>query len=93
MSLLCVNTVIAARLLLNDSFKIPIVDLGTGTTNDEAVRDAIEAGYRHIDTSLNYKDSEKTIGQHLILLGPPHKPLASFLQSTHLKVGGLHPMH
>jgi len=33
------------------------------------------------------------IGQHLILLGPPHRPLASFLQSRHLKVGGLHPRH
>jgi diketogulonate reductase-like aldo/keto reductase len=65
MSILCVNTEIAPRLLLNDGFKIPIVGLGTGTTTDEAVRDAIEAGYRHIDTSLNYKDSEKTIGKAL----------------------------
>jgi diketogulonate reductase-like aldo/keto reductase len=53
------------RLLLNDGFKIPIVGLGTGTTNDQAVRDAIKAGYRHNDTSLNYKDSEKTIGKVL----------------------------
>ncbi len=65
MSILCVNTEIAPRLLLNDGFKIPIVGLGTGTTTDQAVRDAIEAGYRHIDTSLNYKDSEKTIGKVL----------------------------
>jgi len=65
MSILCVNTEIAPRLLLNDGFKIPVVGLGTGITTDEAVRDAIEAGYRHIDTSLNYPDSEKTIGKAL----------------------------
>jgi len=55
----------APRLLLNDGFKIPVVGLGTGTTTYQAVRDAIEAGYRHIDTALYYKDSEVTIGKAL----------------------------
>jgi diketogulonate reductase-like aldo/keto reductase len=47
------------------SSKIPIVGLGTwktGANTYQAVRDAIEAGYRHIDTSLNY-GIEKDVGR------------------------------
>ncbi len=50
-------------LLLNDGHKIPIVGLGTGSTTEASVREAIVDGYRHIDTSLNYKDSEIIIGK------------------------------
>jgi diketogulonate reductase-like aldo/keto reductase len=57
----------APLLLLNDGFKIPIVGLGishTGNDTYRLVRDAIEAGYRHIDTSLNY-GTEQDIGKAL----------------------------
>ncbi len=57
----------APRLLLNDGFKMPIVGLGTSHTGNDtyrSVRDAIEAGYRHIDTSLNY-GTEQDIGKAL----------------------------
>jgi diketogulonate reductase-like aldo/keto reductase len=56
---------IAPRITQNDGSKIPIVGLGTwktGTHTYQAVRDAIEAGYRHIDTSLNY-GTEKDVGR------------------------------
>jgi diketogulonate reductase-like aldo/keto reductase len=56
---------IAPRITQNDGSKIPIVGFGTwktGTHTYQAVRDAIEAGYRHIDTSLNY-GIEKDVGR------------------------------
>jgi diketogulonate reductase-like aldo/keto reductase len=56
---------IAPRITQNDGSKIPIVGFGTwktGTHTYQTVRDAIEAGYRHIDTSLNY-GSEKEVGR------------------------------
>ncbi len=56
---------IAPRITQNDGSKIPIVGLGTwktGTHTYQAVRDAIEGGYRHIDTSLNY-GTEKDVGR------------------------------
>jgi diketogulonate reductase-like aldo/keto reductase len=58
---------IAPRLLQNDGSRIPIVGLGVLRTYNEtyqAVRDAIEVGYRHIDTSLNY-GTEEEIGRAL----------------------------
>jgi diketogulonate reductase-like aldo/keto reductase len=58
---------VVPRLLQNDGSKIPIVGLGTansGNATYQAIRDAVEAGYRHIDTSLNY-GTEKEIGRAL----------------------------
>jgi len=55
----------APRITQNDGSHIPMVGLGTFGTRQEtyqAVRDAIDAGYRHIDTSLDY-GSEKDIGR------------------------------
>jgi diketogulonate reductase-like aldo/keto reductase len=46
---------------------MPIVGLGTSHTGNDtyhSVRDAIEAGYRHIDTSLNY-GTEQDVGKAL----------------------------
>jgi len=63
--ILTVSSAIVPKLLQNDGSEIPVVGLGTGTTTVEAVQDAIEAGYRHFDTSLDYKDSEITIGKAL----------------------------
>jgi diketogulonate reductase-like aldo/keto reductase len=56
---------IAPRITQNDGSKIPIVGFGTWKTGKQtyqAVRDAIDAGYRHIDTSLNY-GIEKEVGK------------------------------
>jgi diketogulonate reductase-like aldo/keto reductase len=56
---------IAPRITQNDGSKIPIVGFGTWKTRThtyQAVRDAIEAGYRHIDTSLDY-GIEKEVGR------------------------------
>ncbi len=56
---------VAPRITQSDGSKIPIVGLGTGQTGShtyQAVRDAIEAGYRHIDTSLSY-GTEKDVGR------------------------------
>jgi diketogulonate reductase-like aldo/keto reductase len=56
---------IAPRITQNDGSKIPIVGFGTWKTAShtyQAVRDAIEGGYRHIDTSLNY-GTEKDVGR------------------------------
>jgi diketogulonate reductase-like aldo/keto reductase len=56
---------IAPRITQNDGSKIPVVGFGTWQTaahTYQAVRDAIEAGYRHIDTSLSY-GTEKHVGR------------------------------
>ena len=50
-------------LLLNNGHRIPIIGLGTSGITEAAVREAIADGYRHIDTSLNYNDSEIIIGK------------------------------
>jgi diketogulonate reductase-like aldo/keto reductase len=55
----------APRITQNDGSRIPIVGLGTFRSGNEvyqAVRDAIDAGYRHIDTSLDY-GTEKDVGR------------------------------
>jgi len=55
----------APRITQIDGSKIPIVGLGTwktGASTYQSVRDAIEAGYRHIDTSLGY-GTEKDVGR------------------------------
>jgi aldehyde reductase len=56
---------VAPRLALNDGHSIPIVGLGTWKSGSEvyqAVLDAIEIGWRHIDTSLDY-GTEQDIGK------------------------------
>lgn len=53
-------------LKLNDGHKIPLLGLGTwnaqGRELKEAVKSAIYAGYRHIDTASNYKN-EVIVGE------------------------------
>ena len=49
--------------ILNNYTKIPCIGLGTwqtpdGKTAENAVRTAIESGYRHIDAAANYKNEE-----------------------------------
>lgn len=55
----------APRITQNDGSHIPLVGLGTYQTGAEtyqAVREAIDVGYRHIDTSLDY-GTEKEVGR------------------------------
>jgi aldehyde reductase len=54
------------EIKLNDGFDIPIVGLGTWQLGNDiqvtqAIKDAIDVGYRHIDTAYRY-DNEKGIG-------------------------------
>ena len=51
------------KIRLNDGHIIPIIGFGTAFITEAAVREAIDVGYRHFDTSLNYKESEKIIGK------------------------------
>jgi 2,5-diketo-D-gluconate reductase A len=50
---------------LNDGHRIPQIGLGTWPLDDQqvaaAVVDAVEAGYRHIDTAVKY-GNEKGVG-------------------------------
>ena len=50
---------------LNNGQKIPIVGFGTSGVTEQALKDAINAGYRHIDIALNHDDSEVLIGKVL----------------------------
>jgi len=65
-SLICVyGQEKAPRITQSDGSKIPSVGLGTwktGAATYQAVKDAVEAGFRHIDTSLNY-GTEKDVGR------------------------------
>lgn len=65
LSLLVHSVDIAPKINLNDGHQIPLVGLGTWKSGPEvyqAIIDAIEAGYRHIDTSLGY-GTEADIGK------------------------------
>lgn len=54
----------APTIRLNSGYDIPIVGLGTfaaGNT-EQAVKDAIDCGYRHIDTAFLY-ENEVAVGR------------------------------
>ena len=56
-----------STLLLNNGIKMPQIGLGVfepelGADTTQAVRWAVEVGYRHIDTAAAYKN-EKEVGQ------------------------------
>jgi len=58
---------INTALRLNNNVEIPALGLGVfktkpGSETRNAVRNAIEAGYRHIDTAAFY-DNEKDVGE------------------------------
>ena len=59
---------VAPVVRLNNGKQIPVIGLGTWQTEGQevidAVRDAIEVGYRHIDTAWFYHN-EKQVGQGL----------------------------
>jgi len=58
---------IGPTLKFSNGKEIPIIGLGSGWTNSERARlsllDAIDRGYRHIDTAYIYSDTEIGIGQ------------------------------
>lgn len=58
--------VLQPHLTLNDGKRMPLFGLGTwnaqGKELKEAVKSAIECGYRHIDTASNYKN-EHLVGE------------------------------
>lgn len=63
------NNNLARLLSLSDGNKVPIFGLGTWqNTNEEEMtnllRNALELGYRHIDTAIVY-ENEKMIGKAL----------------------------
>lgn len=65
--------------ILNNGYHIPCLGFGTwqspdGETTVSAVRSAVRAGYRHIDTAAAYKN-ETSIGKALKLLGIPRTEL------------------
>ncbi|XP_054152486.1 aldo-keto reductase AKR2E4-like [Oppia nitens] len=39
---------------------MPIVGFGTSYATEQSIRDALDAGYRHFDTSLEYMDKNQT---------------------------------
>ena len=63
---------------LNNGNAIPAIGLGTwqGKTNEvrEAVRFALQNGYRHIDTALNY-GNEKEVGDGIRASGVPREQI------------------
>lgn len=65
--------------ILNNGYHIPCLGFGTwqspdGETTVSAVRSAVRAGYRHIDTAAAYKN-ETSIGKALKLLDIPRTEL------------------
>lgn len=63
---------------LNNGIEIPVIGFGTYKATDEeacqAVKDAVEAGYRLIDTAAVYKN-EKGVGQGIKECGVPREEL------------------
>src|SRR3954468_14409021 len=63
---------------LNDGTTLPAIGLGTWPMNDtqaeQAVRDALEAGYRLVDTAANYRN-ETGVGRGIASSGVPREEI------------------
>uniref|UniRef100_A0A8H7KAJ5 NADP-dependent oxidoreductase domain-containing protein n=1 Tax=Bionectria ochroleuca TaxID=29856 RepID=A0A8H7KAJ5_BIOOC len=63
---------------LNNGNLIPAIGLGTWQSADSQTRDAVsyalQHGYRHIDTALNYQN-EKEVGEGIRMSGIPRKDI------------------
>lgn len=64
---------------LNNDLEIPVIGFGTWQTPDgeiaeQSVLDALEAGYRHIDTAAVY-GNEESVGRAIIKSGIPREEL------------------
>lgn len=59
------NGKFAPTVRLNNGYEIPVVGLGTYSTlgyeGENAIKDAIDIGYRHIDTAYLY-ENEREVG-------------------------------
>lgn len=55
---------LAPTIRLSSGYDIPVVGLGTAHANgiEQAVKDAIDSGYRHIDTAFRY-ENEVEVGK------------------------------
>ena len=56
------------KVKLNNGVEMPIIALGVWQSHEDtkqAVLDALQAGYRHIDTAACYKN-EKDVGEALL---------------------------
>ncbi len=65
------------RLSLNDGNDIPVLALGVWRSHEntkQAVLEALEAGYRHIDTASVYKN-EEAVGEAIKESGIPREEL------------------
>jgi diketogulonate reductase-like aldo/keto reductase len=70
---------IASTTRLNNGVEIPIIGLGVfrnpaGEVTENAVRFALEAGYRHIDTAKIY-DNEQSVGEAVRKSGIPRSEI------------------
>lgn len=64
---------------LANGYKIPVVGFGTWQTPDgdvavSSVKEALAAGYRHIDTAQGYKN-EESVGQAIKESGIPREEI------------------
>jgi glycerol 2-dehydrogenase (NADP+) len=66
------------KFLLNNGNAIPAIGLGTWQSKEndtrEAVKHALQHGYRHIDTALNY-GNEKEVGEGVRASGVPREQI------------------
>ena len=71
-------TNVNSPIKLENGVEIPCVGYGTFRTDPavtaRAVQDAIEAGYRHIDTAMVY-ENEEGVGQGIKASGVPREEL------------------
>ncbi len=68
-----------SKVTLNNGVEIPILGFGVFQITDpaeceRAVRDAIEVGYRHIDTAASYRN-EEAVGRAIKQCGVPREEL------------------
>lgn len=72
-------------LTLNNGVKIPQLGLGTWFIDDdkaaEAVKVAVELGYRHIDTAQAY-GNERGVGEGVRTCGVPRRRIICGIQSS-----------
>ncbi|KAG4079339.1 hypothetical protein HA402_008031, partial [Bradysia odoriphaga] len=59
------NPKVVPTIRLSNGYEIPAIGLGTSRARkndcEQAVKDAIDAGYRHIDSAFSY-ENEKEVG-------------------------------
>lgn len=69
------------KITLNNGVKIPQLGLGTWFIDDDkaadAVKAAVELGYRHIDTAQAY-GNERGVGEGIRTCGVPREELLSY---------------